>query len=100
MVLSREDLYIHLSVLISEVMKNGWATLTLYVTSHNFSCLILACLLCCSRLMSAFFNFLPVLCLGICVELDVDIITTPSHVSFSLLSIPCEILLFIGLRKR
>ena len=40
MVLSREDLYIHLSVLINEVMKNGWATLTFCVTSHNFSSLI------------------------------------------------------------
>ena len=39
-------------------MKTGSATLTFCVTFHNFPCLILACLLCFSRLMSVFFAFL------------------------------------------
>ena len=75
MCLSRVDLYIHLSVLVPEVMKTGSANLTFCVTFHNFSCLISACLLCCSRLMSVF--SLPVSWFGICVEVNVDIITTP-----------------------
>ena len=60
---------------IPEVMKTGSANLTLGVTFHNFSCQMLACLLCCSQLMSVFW---PVFWLGICVEVDVDIITTPT----------------------
>ena len=67
---------------IPEVMKTGLANLTFCVTFHNFSCLILACLLCCSRLISF---FCAAFWLGICVEVDVDMITTstppPRHAS-------------------
>ena len=44
-------------------------------TFQNFPCLTLACLLCCSWLMS---GFLVVFWLAICVEANVDIITTPT----------------------
>ena len=47
-------------------MESGSANQTFCVTFHNFSCLILDCLLCYSQLMSFF--FLP--WLGIFVEVD------------------------------
>ena len=40
---------------VPEVMKAVLPNLTFCVTFHNFSCLISACLLCCSRLISIFF---------------------------------------------
>ena len=66
---------------VPEVMKTGSANLNFCLTFHNFSCLILACLLCCSRPMSGFFFFLPAFWLEICVEVDVDKITkiTPTR---------------------
>ena len=55
-------------------MKTGRsANITFCVTFHIFSCLILACLLCCSRLMSGFF---AAFWLGICVEVDVWVINS------------------------
>ena len=65
-----------LLVYIPEVMKN----LTFCVTFHNFSSLILACLLCCSRLISLFFSV--AFWLGICVEVDVDMITPTPPCSY------------------
>ena len=44
-----------LLVHIPEVMKTELANLLFCVTFQHFSCLILACLLCCSRLISGFF---------------------------------------------
>ena len=67
---------VYFFILILEVMKTGSGNLTFCVTFQNFSCLILACLLCCSRLMSL---ILVAFWLGICVELDVDMITTHLH---------------------
>ena len=61
-------------------MKTGPENLTFSVTFHNFSCVILACLLCCSRpraLVTADvgFFFLSAFWLRICVAADVGIIT-------------------------
>ena len=61
---------------IPEVMKIGSGNITFCLTFHYFSCLILGCLLCCSRLMSVFL-FFAAFWLGICVEVDVNIITNP-----------------------
>ena len=47
-------------------MKTGLANLTFCVTFHNFSCLILACLLWCSRLISFFFLFCCFLVRDLC----------------------------------
>ena len=65
------DIYIYL-----KLWKPGLANLTFCVTFHNFSCLILACVLCFLRLISVF--FFSAFWLGICcVEVDVDIINLP-----------------------
>ena len=65
-------------IFIPEVMKTGLANLTFCVIFHNFSCVILACLC----LVTADFGFFvclffAVFQLGICVEIEVDIITIP-----------------------
>ena len=59
-------------------MKTGLANLTFCLIFHNFSCVILACLC----LVTADFGFFvclffAVFQLGICVEIEVDIITIP-----------------------
>ena len=65
-------------------MKTGSANLTFCVTFHNFSSLLLACLLFCSRLM---YGFLAAFWLGICVEVDVHVITSPYYILVSSMSL-------------
>ena len=71
------------SEIMPEVMKTGSTNLTFCVTFHNFFCQILACLPCCSRVMSFLSSSFIFSCFLVrnCVEVDVDIITHPPHPS-------------------